>query len=62
MLHGQRRSARSPTAPPATLHDYVLPNVRTRVLHSGVFDPRRPAVNGFPTSDHRLVRADPRLR
>ena len=63
---------------PGNLHvDYVLPDARTRVLRSGVFwpvradplfrltgvfDPQWSAVNGFPTSDHRLVWADLALR
>ncbi|GAA0225533.1 endonuclease/exonuclease/phosphatase family protein [Cryptosporangium japonicum] len=63
---------------PGNLHaDYVLPRVGTRVVRSGVFwpvrsdplsrltgvfDPQWSAVNGFPTSDHRLVWADLGLR
>jgi hypothetical protein len=59
---------------PGNLHaDYVLPRVGTKVVRSGVFwpvqadplfrltgvfDPQWSAVNGFPTSDHRLVWAD----
>ncbi|HEV7707970.1 MAG TPA: hypothetical protein VGP16_07245 [Asanoa sp.] len=59
---------------PGNLHaDYVLPRAGTKVVRSGVFwpaqadplfrltgvfDPQWSAVNGFPTSDHRLVWAD----
>jgi 3-phytase len=59
---------------PGNLHaDYVLPNRSTKILDSGVFwpvkadplarltgvyDAQWSAVNGFPTSDHRLVWAD----
>ncbi|MFG1926986.1 endonuclease/exonuclease/phosphatase family protein [Cryptosporangium sp. NPDC048952] len=63
---------------PGNLHaDYVLPNKGTKIVRSGVFwpgkadplsrltgvfDPAWSAVNGFPTSDHRLVWADLGLR
>ena len=59
---------------PGNLHaDYVLPRVGTKIVRSGVFwpvqsdplfrltgvfDPQWLPVNGFPTSDHRLVWAD----
>ncbi|TQS44128.1 endonuclease/exonuclease/phosphatase family protein [Cryptosporangium phraense] len=59
---------------PGNLHaDYVLPRAGTKVVRSGVFWPVQAdplfrltgvfgtewsAVNGFPTSDHRLVWAD----
>lgn len=61
------------TAPGNLRADYVLPRVDTKVVRSGVFwpvrsdplfrltgvfDPQWSAVNGFPTSDHRLVWAD----
>ena len=63
---------------PGNLHaDYVLPDAHTRVVRSGVFwpvradplsrlsgvfDPQWSPVNGFPTSDHRLVWADLNLK
>ena len=67
----------SDTAPGNLRADYVLPRVGTKVAGSGVFwpvrsdplfrltgvfDPQWSAVNGFPTSDHRLVWADLALR
>ncbi|SHN47021.1 endonuclease/exonuclease/phosphatase family protein [Cryptosporangium aurantiacum] len=66
----------SDTAPGNLRADYVLPRVGNRIVRSGVFwpvrsdplfrltgvfDPAWSAVNGFPTSDHRLVWADLRL-
>ncbi|MBG0562906.1 endonuclease/exonuclease/phosphatase family protein [Actinoplanes aureus] len=67
----------SDTAPGNLRADYVLPRVNIKVTGSGVFwpvrsdplsrltgvyDPAWAAVNGFPTSDHRLVWADLAMR